>query len=218
VDDYGQIQGVLFDLDGTLLDSEGLTDRAIARVMQDKGLHIDVDCSRFHGVTWKETAETLIALDAGFDDPDLEEKLQASFHREMLDVPPQEIPGAARFVRSVAGRCSTALVSSSHRESVAVSVHRLGLTDVFATWVCAGDVPRSKPEPACYLEAASRLEISPQHCLVFEDSRAGVHAALAAGMPVIAIGKQGAGARFASQAIDHFDELPMDFIASLGTP
>ncbi|MBM66299.1 MAG: hydrolase [Myxococcales bacterium] len=212
----GDIQGVFFDMDGTLLDSEHLTDGAIEQVAKAKGLELAVDCSRFHGVTWQETAETLIRLEPRLDDPNLVEDLQASFHTEMLRAPPQEIPGAVAFVRHVAARCPTALVSSSHRESVAAVVARLGLDEGFSLWVCAGDVGPSKPNPACYLEAAKRLELAPQNCLVFEDSQAGVEAGQAAGMRVIAVGKQGPGARLAPWAIDHFNELPAGFVAALG--
>ena len=213
-----EIQGVFFDMDGTLLDSEHLTDGAIAQVAQEKGIRLRLDCSRFHGVTWRETAATLMAMDPGFDDSDLEAKLQASFHQEMLRQPPREMPGAAEFVRRVARRLPTALVSSSHRESVATVVNRLDLADDFRLWVCAGDVGPSKPDPACYLAASERLGVDPECCLVFEDSKAGVAAGQAAGMRVIAVGRRGPGAALTPWAIDDFHELPRDFVRALGAP
>ena len=211
------IEGVFFDMDGTLLDSEHLTDRAIQRVFASKGLDLDVDCRQFHGVTWKETAEALVCIEPRLVGRDLAEAMQESFHGDMRAIPPKPIAGAVDFVQRVARRCGTALVSSSERESVAFVLARLGLQDRFSLWVCAGDVQRSKPAPDCYLEAAARLQFEPARCLVFEDSQAGVLAAKAAGMHVIAVGRAGPGAQHTQWAIDDFTELPEGFAEELGT-
>jgi HAD superfamily hydrolase (TIGR01509 family) len=63
----------------------------------------------------------------------------------------------------------------------------LGLLDKFETLVCAGDYERSKPDPEPFLTAAKRLGVSPEDCLVFEDTEMGIQAATAAGMASVKV-------------------------------
>jgi HAD superfamily hydrolase (TIGR01509 family) len=73
-------------------------------------------------------------------------------------------------------------VSGSERASVQASLRAIGLLQKFQTLVCAGEYVRSKPDPEAFLMAAQRLGVSPESCLVFEDTQMGVDAAKAAGM------------------------------------
>jgi HAD superfamily hydrolase (TIGR01509 family) len=65
---------------------------------------------------------------------------------------------------------------------VQASLRAIGLLQKFQTFVCAGDYVKSKPDPEAFLMAAQRLGVSPESCLVFEDTQMGVDAAKAAGM------------------------------------
>jgi HAD superfamily hydrolase (TIGR01509 family) len=97
------------------------------------------------------------------------------------------IPGAVDAVRRIAARWPLAIASSSNPELIEVVVRASGLGDVFTTAVSSQEVPRGKPAPDVYLEAARRLGVEPTRCGAVEDSHNGIRSAKAAGMRVVAI-------------------------------
>ena len=93
--------------------------------------------------------------------------------------------GVVAFLDAVkAEKTPCAVVSSSSHRWVDGWLEKLGLTGYFRTTVCRGDAPRIKPAPDLFLEAARRLDLAPQDCLVIEDSVNGMNAAKEAGMRV----------------------------------
>jgi HAD superfamily hydrolase (TIGR01509 family) len=80
-----------------------------------------------------------------------------------------------------------AIATSTHRKSVVPNLSRTGLDSRFETIVCGDEIKNGKPAPDIFLEAAEKLKVSPEKCLVFEDSNNGIRAAHAAGMAVIMI-------------------------------
>lgn len=212
------IQAVVFDMDGTLTDSEGLTWQAIAALLTDHGVDpADDDETRYHGLTWARIAATL-----NRDFPDLAgaasaADLQARFHVSFVNEPPPLIPGAREAVLAAAGHHRVAIASSSNRESVEHLVDRLGLHHAIPVRVCAEDCRHSKPHPECYLLAAARLGCDPARSVVFEDSLAGLRAGRAAGARTVAIthGKTAAGHEqvrpLADLCVTDYTELPVDF-------
>jgi HAD superfamily hydrolase (TIGR01509 family) len=109
-----------------------------------------------------------------------------NFYRELL---PQlkAIPEVVEHIEAQHGRIPFAIVSGSTRESVTASLVSLKLLDRFDTMVCAGDYKKSKPDPECFLLAASKLGVAAEACLVFEDTDMGIQAARAAGMASVKI-------------------------------
>lgn len=219
--DFPRIDAVLFDMDGTLVDSEPLSWRAIQKALEKRGLSRDeLEAASFHGVTWVAIAQTLsVMLPEGME-PITADELQNTFHRLHLEEPPPMIPGAHEALLQAKKQVRTAICTSSHRQSLEALLHRLKLLDLLSASISAEDCTRSKPDPEGYRLAAARLGVAPGHCLVFEDSLAGVQAAKAAGMKVVAIvGQNGEGsaiAREAHDAIADYTELPLDFFATLG--
>ncbi len=210
------IEAVLFDMDGTLLDSEHLTDAAVERLLKHHGLTLDVDSTAFHGRTWSQAAETLKQRAPSLQNVDVAAELQADFHRALMETAPPAIPGAPEAVMAAARHGLTALVSSSDRPSVEYVVDRLGLGAHFTRIICAQDCQRSKPDPQCYEIAARALGVDPTHCLVFEDSIAGLQAAAAAGMYLIGIGTDGERQAIAHRCIGDFTGLAPGFFDGLG--
>src|SRR4051794_955046 len=100
---------------------------------------------------------------------------------------PPLIPGAVDAVRRIAARWPLAIASSSNPELIEVVVRASGLGDVFAIAVSSQEVPRGKPAPDVYLEAARRLGVRAAHCGAVEDSHNGIRSAKAAGMRVVAV-------------------------------
>ena len=100
-----------------------------------------------------------------------------------------------------------AIVSGSPRDGVERHIDFLSLKETIAFFLGNEDYAPGKPDPACYLMASKRLEIPPKHCLVFEDSSAGVQAAKAAGMFCIALKRPGMPDQDLSMADQILDDL-----------
>ncbi len=214
--DFRNIEGVVFDMDGTLVDSEPLSWRAIQKALQARDISTHgLDAATFHGWTWEAIATELNTLLTESHAPLSYHELQATFHALHHTEPPPLIPGALDALLAARSRVPTAICTSSQRESLLGLLQRLELPDLAEKSVCAEDCTRSKPDPQGYALAASRLGVSPERCLVFEDSLAGIQAAQAAGMKVIAIvgshGPDSALAQAADVAIADYTHLPSHF-------
>ena len=217
-----QVEAVLFDMDGTLFDSEGYTERAIAALVRQRGLRaLPLDPSRIHGVTWQQIAAVLVEIYPQLSAERMASELQRRFHTLLHDEPPPLVTGAGEAVARASRALPTALVSSSNRQSVELLMGQRDLLRCFRVTICAEDCTRSKPDPQCYVVAAQRLGCAVQHCLVFEDSLAGLHAAKAAGMTTVAITGDRRGEALqvvrslADACIDHFDALAPDFFSTI---
>jgi len=210
------VEAVLFDMDGTLIDSEGLTERAVAEMLRERGLSDrGLDYKRFHGITWAQTRDLLVERYPALADERLDPMLQQRFHRLLVEAPPPLIRGAAEAVAAAGELLPTALVSSSNRQSVEHAMGRLGLLGRFRLTICAEDCTRSKPDPQCYLLAAGKLDVAPRRCLVFEDSLAGIQAARSATMMTVAVAAGRPHAALADLRIADYTELPPGFFATV---
>ena len=104
-------------------------------------------------------------------------------YRESLPL----IPGAVETVERLAARWPLGLASSSNRVLIDLALEASGLARHFRATASSEEVPRGKPAPDVYLEAARRLGVSPERCAGIEDSENGIRSAKAAGMRVLAI-------------------------------
>lgn len=219
MDIYG-IEAVLFDMDGTLVDSEILTEQIIHALLAEQGVTLrGIDPHRFHGVTWSAIEGQLQALYPKLRAVPLARPLADRFQQLFVDEPPPLIPGAAEALVAAGRRGPTAIVTSSEREGLDAFLARLELGDALAHSVCADDFTRSKPDPECFQLAARRLSVDPTRCLVFEDSVAGLQAARSAGMATVAIVRDERSRKltttFAELQIADYTELPERFFDSI---
>jgi HAD superfamily hydrolase (TIGR01509 family) len=179
----------LFDLDGTLVDSERECAESIERVLARRGRRLkdeERDFVMVHG--WPETHARLAAaggVDLSFEA--LKDAAAAERERMGEEKGLRVLPGAVAFVRRAAAHGPCAIVSGSTRREIAWCIDRLGLAGVLRGFVGAEDVERGKPAPDGYLAGAARLGVAPPACVAFEDSRFGIAAAKAAGMRVVAL-------------------------------
>ena len=97
------------------------------------------------------------------------------------------LPGAEEAVRATAERWPLGVASSANRPLIDLVLELTGLTPLFRATVSSEEVPRGKPAPDVYLEAARQLELDPPRCAAVEDSANGIRSAAAAGLRVIAI-------------------------------
>jgi beta-phosphoglucomutase len=185
---------VLWDLDGTLLDSEEYHWQSWRDTMAALGRPITRD--QFLATFGLRNDEILPRwLGAGATPGDIarvsleKERLYRKLLREGGVGP---LPGAAEWVRSLnSKRWKQAIASSAPRENVDVVLEVLGLGSFFQAVVSAEDVTAGKPDPQVFLIAATRLEVPPSCCIVVEDAAAGIEAARRAGMRSIGVRRNG---------------------------
>ena len=178
---------ILFDLDGTLIDTERLAMTTGRDAFADFG-HADVDAllHRLVGVDQPTAAGVILAALPDLDLPALTANWQARFEAALqVDIPLK--PHAAQVVKTLAQRHDLALVTSSGRMAAMDKLDRTGLLSAFRLVITRDDVRRPKPDPEPYLRAAEQLSATPARCLVFEDSDTGARAAHEAGMVVVQV-------------------------------
>lgn len=175
-----ECRGILFDLDGVLVDSTRYIEQQWRSWAATKGLSPEPFLRVCHGRRALET----IRLAA----PDLDPVAEIAAFKpedvsEMAGLLPVE--GAARLLQLLPSG-SWAVATSGPRTTAQLRLKTANLP-VPATFICAEDVINGKPDPDVYLAAASGLGVAPSDCLVVEDAPAGIEAARAAGMRVIAL-------------------------------
>jgi HAD superfamily hydrolase (TIGR01509 family) len=180
----------LFDLDGVLLDTEGLYSEAAQAIVGRFGKTFDWSVKR-HMMGRDARVATRYLLEALQIPLSIDEFLhEYQAVLEPLIARSPAMPGAEAFVRSLAARgVPMAVATSSDRRLFELKVHGHAWFELFDAIVC-GDDPRvvaKKPAPDIFLVAARELGASPETCVVFEDSPAGIEAGLAAGMRVVAL-------------------------------
>lgn len=176
-----QIDAVLLDMDGTILNSIKSAERVWAIWAAKQGLDVDAFLPTIHGIQSVETIRRLAI-------PGLipEEEAAAITQAEIEDVVGIEpIPGAAEFLQTLPLH-RWAIVTSAPRELALRRIQAAGLPQP-PLLISAEDVRHGKPAPDCFLLAAERLGTTADKCLVFEDSPAGVLSGERAGATVIVI-------------------------------
>lgn len=181
-------EAVFFDMDGTLIDSETLTDMAVAQLIADRDLAPpEFSLSALHGMTWQRIEAELARHYPMLAGQGLAGRLQSAVDAHMRNEMPMPIAGAVEAFIAASGVCVTGIVSSSPRATIEMVAERLGLTKLCQVLVAGEDVERSKPHPEPYQVAARQAQVAASRCLVFEDSAAGVRAAKRAGAYVIGV-------------------------------
>jgi HAD superfamily hydrolase (TIGR01509 family) len=182
------IEAVVFDLDGVVIDSEHVWDEVRRELAEERGGRWHDQASRdmmgMSSPEWSRYMHDVIGLEEPPDEINAEvvSRLEAVY-RESLPL----IPGAVAAVERLAERWPLGLASSSNRGVIDFVLEVSGLARLFRVTVSSEEVPRGKPAPDVYLEAARRLGVAPERCVAVEDSENGIRSAKSAGMCVLAI-------------------------------
>ncbi|OCG23441.1 haloacid dehalogenase [Gilliamella sp. wkB108] len=182
-----KIAAVLFDMDGVLIDSNAVIERAWLEAAQMYGITISEQdmLQHIHGQPGPHTIRTL------FSDLPIEDQKKVQAHiidcENIATYDP--IPGVAQLIISLhAHHICVGIVTSGWREKVNRVITMLGVEKCISVIVERDDVSRGKPFPDPYILAAKRLHLPSEQTLVFEDSRSGVISAVAAGAFCVGIG------------------------------
>jgi HAD superfamily hydrolase (TIGR01509 family) len=183
--DWSRIEsasGVIFDCDGTLVDSMPVHYLAWHRTMTEVGLRFDEE--RFYalgGMPSDRIVELLSREQNVHVDPKLTADRKENAFLGLIHLL-ERIAPVVDVVERLRGKKPISVASGGMREIVMRQLLHLDMSDWFDAIVAAEDTVRHKPEPDVFLEAAARMEVSAHGCLVFEDSDLGIEAARRAGM------------------------------------
>lgn len=185
---------VVFDLDGTVADSEAAHERALRAAAETRGMTFTPEWFRENCVGVGERGcFRMLAVRYGLPlSSELLGELVARKLESFLGIVAAggvpAYPGALELVRGVAAKAPVAVCSGSSRGSVGAVLGRLGLDDgTLGATVTSDDISRPKPDPEAYLLTAARLGVPPARCIAIEDSPTGLTSARRAGMRVIAV-------------------------------
>lgn len=181
-------EAVVFDLDGVIVRTEEIWDEVREEYIRARGGRYDAAAQRaMMGMSSPEWSRFMHEELGIADEPaainDAIVALMSARYREHLPL----IDGAVDAVWRLADAFPLAVASSSNRPLIDLVLELAGIADAFAATVSSEEVPRGKPAPDVYLEAARRLGAAPGRCGAVEDSHSGIRSARAAGMVVAAI-------------------------------
>lgn len=180
-------KAVVFDMDGTLFDTESVYHRALLLAAQALGIAMAHDYPlKSVGLHRRATME-VFQRDFADDAAPLAERWDVIVAQEKaLSLVLK--PGALELLDLLDKiALPYAIATSGYHHDVADNLNASGLTGRFATIVAQGDYAQSKPAPDPFLLAAQRMNVAPAHCLALEDSLHGVRSAVAAGMMTIMV-------------------------------
>jgi len=184
-----QPRAVLWDMDGTLIDSVPYHLQAWQAVLRQVNRTVE------HQV-WNQTAGMrnseiipLLFPDMSPAESAYVDRAKEARYREQIEQDGIELlPGVAEWLQRFTTRgWKQAIASSAPRENVVAIAQVLHFNGTFAAMISGTDVPRGKPDPEIFLVAAQRLNVEPHNCLVIEDAATGIEAAHRAGMKAIGV-------------------------------
>lgn len=178
---------LLFDLDGTLIDTESIAMASGLAAFAAVGFAVEPEfMHRLIGIDQPTSAGVIRAHRPGIDLDALNRHWEQGFASGMAGGLVLK-PGVTELLSATPGHIHRAVVTSSGREGAHHKIKLAGLAPAFATVVTVDDVARPKPDPEPYLLAARMLGVDPRRCLVFEDSETGAEAAHRAGCTVVQV-------------------------------
>jgi beta-phosphoglucomutase len=187
-DDLKAAFGVIFDMDGVLVDSADAHWRSWQVLGQRNGVQVrEKHFSQTFGRQNRDIIPIFFGYVASSEALRLAEAKE-EIYRDLIRERPPLVPGAGELIRNLHSTgARLAIGSSGPRANIELVVSALGVGSCFDALICAEDVTRGKPDPQVFLLSASRIGLPPARCVVVEDAPSGVAAAKAAGAKCAAV-------------------------------
>ena len=203
-------EAIIFDLDGVVVSTDNCHYEAWKQLADEEGIYFDRKINeRLRGVSRMESLEIVLerAEKSYSDDEKMEmAERKNGYYKELITKLDKTaiLDGAEEFIKDAKAKGVKVAIGSSSKNTIAI-LTQVGLLETFDKIADGNDIRNSKPAPDVFLKAAEKLGIEPDKCLVVEDADAGVEAALAANMDVIAVGYASANPKATYSAKGLFD-------------
>lgn len=183
------IDGAIFDMDGTLLDSMGMWDSIDKEYLENRGIPVPENLKiEIEHLSFRETAEY---FKSRFNISDCIEVIEKDWYNMAFNKYAENKmikPHAKNFLKLLKSRnIKIALATSNYRETSIAALKRNNIYELFDAITTTQEVPRGKDFPDIYILASKKMGICPEKCVVFEDSLSAIKAAREANMYVIAV-------------------------------
>jgi beta-phosphoglucomutase-like phosphatase (HAD superfamily) len=185
-----KVQALVFDMDGTMVDSMPWHARAWVEFARRRGLSVDIPdlMRRTTGRTAFECACELMGREVTEAESARITHEKETIYRELFGAAFREVTGFRSFARLAAAQgLKIAVGSAGDRHNIEFAMSRLAMDPLPLAIVGGDEGLPGKPQPAIFLEAARRIGVPPAHCIVFEDAPFGIEAARRAGMRAVAV-------------------------------
>jgi beta-phosphoglucomutase len=218
-----KIKAVIFDLDGVIVSTDEHHFQAWKQLADAEGIPFDRNANdRLRGVSRMESLEIILAKSSRSYSATEKQKLaerKNDIYRKLLRglSPSDVLPGVTATLQMLRERGLKIAIGSSSKNAVPI-LRAIGLAEVFDAIADGTQITRSKPDPEVFRLAAQRLGVSSEQCLVVEDAEAGVEAALAAGMSVLAVGSASGHPRATLSAENLAQITPGEFLLAAVSP
>lgn len=184
-----QPKAILFDLDGTLANTDPLHFQVFQQMLDEHGVELDA-IAYGHKISGRTNQAILQDFFPSFSEADMERFTDEKENRfrALAKTQIEPMPGLLALLdRIQQSQIKTAVVTNAPRLNAEFMLEALGLTERFEFVILGEDLPRAKPDPLPYETAIARFGLQPSEALVFEDSPAGIRAAIAAGIPTVGV-------------------------------
>ncbi len=184
------IKAFLFDMDGTLLDTEILWLESVQSFLRDQSITLSSDeiLAVVYGIAWNDIYQELRRRFPQLTQSKDEMSKEICGHffrlREQRDI---QIYSSVELLKALAKDYPVAIVSGSDSTFIEYGIELMNIKPELEFFLGGEHYSPGKPDPSCYLMAAEKLGLPPEVCLVFEDSAAGIKSAKAAGMHCVAL-------------------------------
>ena len=177
-----KLRGVLFDWDGTLLDSFHADSQAYLAMFRELGLSWGIaELRKHYSPDWYTVYRRARISPERWDDAD---RIWRAYY---VQHPSELVPAARRVLRQLSRHHKLGLVTSGDRDRVTRQLREFALTAMFRARVCGGDTPEKKPHPAPLQLALRKMKLEPADCVYVGDTPEDVEMAEAAGVRAIAV-------------------------------
>jgi HAD superfamily hydrolase (TIGR01509 family) len=211
-------RGVIFDLDGVLIDSEGLYYRSYSEVLKPYGVTVSREEYEDHWIAQGNGPEYIVAKHNLPITPDEMRQLRSPIYLRLLETEVTLMPYVKKTLTRLYPHCALTVATNSNREHLDAILQKFELDGFFPLTVARQDYQQAKPHPDAFLTAAKQLGLGLTQCVVIEDTYKGILAATNAGMACIAVPNDYTRRNDFSRAsliLPSLNELTLEVISSL---